>query len=913
MTDPLNPDEGEEHQIEGDESGIVDTPDGGAIVELEEEANIEASAEHFANLADGVLDAADLKALAVELIDLIDEDKESRKKRDEIYAEGIKRTGLGDEAPGGADFEGASKVVHPLLTEVCVDFSARVMKELFPAAGPVKQHIPGTTTKDKLEKSRRKAKYMNWQLTKQMKEFRSELEQTLTQVPLGGAAYMKVSYDAKLKRPTSEFIPIDDIIYPFAASSFMSAERKTHARKITQLKYQRYVKSGVYLDVDVVAPDTIEETKSAEASHKIEGKTADPYNSDGLRLIYETTCYLDIEEEDEFRPYVVTIDETTKQILAVYRNWDEQDENDEELSHIVEFPFVPWRGASPIGITHMIGSISGAATGALRALLDSAHINNMPGGVKLAGGMKGGQKLSPKATEIVSIEGSTTVDDIRKLFMPLPFNPPSETLFKLLGFLIEAGKGVIQTTFEGIADQKTDMPVGTTLALIEQGMTVFSAIHARLHNSMMQVLEIIHRINSKHMTSQEEKDELGEVVAMPKDFQGAMDVIPVSDPNIFSEVQRQAQIALIAARSQLPTNLQQGMYNLRRVEKLILDYAKIPAPDELLNPAKEPMRDNAVNENVKATMGNSLVVFPEQNHEAHISTHMGYMLNPIFGSSPLVAPTFIPAIVSHLRDHLAFWYVSMVEKMASEEAQIPISKLMDQDEEVSHKFDDVMLKYSEKILSGSGQNQTLAALPPVIQKAIEFIKANSPPPIMDPSAVAAQEVQRKSARDAQDAQMAQAKNAQDAQLAQQESQQAAQAQQMELQHKAQLAQLTAQQKREKDAMDAQIAQRKLENDGVALANDRANITLKAHEIDQKNANAQSQLSQDQQQFMAEQLENKATTQFVEAAESQRTDQTNQVKLQINEADNETAMTIVKAEIASGEKTSMKTGGGINPQ
>ena len=679
--------------LEEENSGITETEDGGAIIEMEEVAEIQEAKEHFTNLA-ADMPKTELGAIAIELIDLVEQDKKSREKRDEVYAEGIKRTGLGDEAPGGADFQGASKVVHPLLTEVCVDFSARVMKELFPASGPVKQHIPGTSTKEKVEKSHRKTKHMNWQFTKQIKEFRSELEQTLTQVPLGGAAYLKISFDERHKRPQAEFVAIDDIFYPFAASSFLSAERITHQRKMTELKYKRLVKDGVYLDEELGAPTEEDISKSEKASDKIEGKTKDDDNRDGLRTIWEIQCYLNFEDEEEYDPYIVTIDLSSKKVMSIYRNWDAEDEHKEAIQHIVEFPFVPWRGAAPIGITHMIGSISGAATGALRALLDSAHINNQQSGVKLEGGQKSGQTVSAKATEIKNLEGGIGTDDIRKLFMPMPFNPPSPVLFQLLGFLVEQGKGVVQTTFEGIADQKTDMPVGTTLALIEQGMTVFSAIHGRLHNSMQQVFAIVHRLNAKHITTQEIKDDLGEVIARARDYQGPMDVMPVSDPAIFSEVQRQAQIALIAQRAATFPML----YNLHKVEKMILEYAKFPDPQELLNPVKEPMKDNAVNENVKATMSTPLIAFPEQNHEAHIATHLAYMNHPIFGSSPLIAPSFIPTMVAHLRDHITYWYLNKVIEDASAAADMDVSDLMDADHDVSKKFDEAMQIASANVL-----------------------------------------------------------------------------------------------------------------------------------------------------------------------------------------------------------------------
>jgi len=897
MASPLSDEDQDEFEIGDEAAEVEDTPDGGAVVTLDEQIEELMEEEHFSNLADGTLDEIELSKIARDLLDLIEDDKESRKERDKLYADGLKRTGLGNEAPGGADFEGASKVVHPLLTEVSVDFSARVMKELFPAAGPVKQHIPGTVTKDKVEKSKRKAAFMNWQLTKQIKEFRAELEQTVTQVPLGGAAYLKVFYDERMKRPSVEFIPIDDVIYPCAASSFSNAERKTHRRQITELKYKRLVEDGVYRDVDLVAPSLPEETEAGKAARKIEGVEVDAKNADGIRTIYEVSCYLDIEEDDKYNPYIVTIDETTTKVLAVYRNWKQEDEGREELQHIVEFPFVPWRGAAPIGITHMIGSISGAATGALRALLDSAHIANAQSGFKLKGGTKGGQTLKAKPTEFRDIEGSVNTDDIRKMVMPMPVNPPSPVLFELLGFLIEQGKGVIRTTFEDLPDQRTDAPVGTTLALIEQGLTVFSAIHGRLHNAMQQVLEIVHRINGDHFNPQDVKEDLGEMLAKPSDFKGPMDVIPVSDPNIFSEVQRQAQIALVAQRAALMPQL----YNLNRVEKLILDYAKIPAPEELLNPVPEPVRDNAVNENLKATVGQPLVAFPEQDHEAHIATHLAFMQHPLFGQNPTMKTGLMPIMVSHIRDHIGLWYVNSVVDLASAQAGVDFTHLMDsKDEEVSKTVDRVLMHASDVVLNAAKQNQLLTSLPPVLQEAMQFVQQNQGTQPTDPTVVQMKEVERKQAADQQKLQIEQARLQMDQTKSQLEQQRMQHEQQLSAMQ-AQMAQMDAAAKEREMAFKAQESRLKVIEAQQKVQLDQAKVA-QAAEAQRQNAELNTLKLAQQSEIEAQKQDH----------ENLRTKAQIDADIAMNTADNETAMRIAAAEITSGEKVAVSTGGGINP-
>ena len=493
--------EGEDVEFDEDNTEVEDTDDGGAIIRIENEKDEQTHLEHFANIIDEV-DQGELKMSISELIDKIANDKEAREKRDKQYEEGIRRTGLGDDAPGGAQFTGANKVVHPMLVEACVDFSARVMKEIFPANGPVKSKIIGEKDQSKVEKADRKTDFMNWQLTEQMVEFRGELEQLSTQLPLGGGQYMKFMWNSLHKRPVSEFVPIDDVYLPFAATNFYTAERKTHVQYITKFEYDRRVKSGMYIDVDLGVPTDPEFSRASQANDKIEGRKDLSYNEDGLRTVFEIYTYLDFGDGPE--PYILSVDKSTEKGLALYRNWEPDDAQKKELDWIVEFAFVPWRGAYPIGLTHMIGGLSGAATGALRALLDSAHIQNVPTLLKLKGG-PGGQTLNVQPTEVVEMEGGALIDDVRKLAMPLPFNGPSPVLMQLLGFLVDTGKGVVQTTFEKLSDQNPNQPVGTTMALIEQGMVVFNSIHSRLHSSMARSLKILHRINSAYLTIEDIK------------------------------------------------------------------------------------------------------------------------------------------------------------------------------------------------------------------------------------------------------------------------------------------------------------------------------------------------------------------------------------------------------------------------
>jgi len=761
--DEAKEDLGEMFELPDEVSEIEDTEDGGAIVRFEEESEESVELEFYSNLAE-TLPEGEMDSLAQDLLGLVSKDKEARKKRDEQYEEGIRRTGLGDDAPGGAQFQGASRVVHPMLTEVCVDFSARAIKELFPAAGPVKDYIVGDPTADKVAKASRKSQYMNWQLTQQMPEFRAELEQLLTQVPLGGAQYMKLSWDSGKRRPVPLFIGIDDIYLPYAATNFYSAERKTHVQYVTEIEYRQRIRSGMYRDVDL-APTTMEPdiSKSEKANNKIEGRDDSAYDVDGLRTIFEIYVISDIEDKYGLAPYIVSLDKTTGKVLSIYRNWREEDDTLEEMQWIIEFPFVPWRGAYPIGIPQMIGGLSAAATGALRALLDSAHIANFPGMLKLKGGREGGQSERIDPTEVKEIEGGAFSDDIRKIAMPLPFNQPSETLFRLLGFLIESGKGVVRTTMENITDSNANVPVGTQLSRIEQGMMVFSAIHARLHDAMGRTLKVLHRLNAMYLEDEEVKEELGELIVRRSDFEGPMDIVPVSDPNIFSEAQRYAQVQALAQRAvALPQ-----IYDQRKVEERILDQLKIPNAKDLLVPAPKPKEMNAVNENIAATLGRPLSAFPEQDHLAHIQVHLDYLTSPVLGGSFLMSGTYIPIILNHLKEHIALWYANHVFEVASKAVGMDISEIQRKKSspELKRSFDQMLAAASQRVVPDAAS--AFSAIPQIVQQAMQVMQQMQSMAPDDPKTAAQMaETQRKAAADQANIQVKQAELQLEAQKAQ---------------------------------------------------------------------------------------------------------------------------------------------------
>jgi hypothetical protein len=495
------------------------------------------------------------------------------------------------------------------------------------------------------------------------------MEQLLTQLPLGGSQFLKWRYDGEQARPTCEWVAIDNIILPYASTNFYTSPRVTEVQDITEDAFLQRVEQGIYIDIDTVYSSDAplnDQTSSQKANNKIEGKEDPSKNIDGLRRIYEITCFMRLDDDSETEgrraPYIMTIDETTSKVIALYRNWECNDEKLEKLDWYVEFKFIPWRGAYAIGLPQLIGGLSAALTGSLRALLDAAHINNSQTMLKLKGGRIGGQSDRIEPTQVVEIEGAPGVDDVRKIAMPMPFNPPSGVLMELLGWLTAAAKGVVTTAEEKIGEANNNMPVGTAQALIEQGAKVFSSIHARLHRSQAKSLAIISRIN--HWYLSEMDNQSGEEIQV-RDFAYNNDVRPVSDPNIFSETQRVAQNQALL---QMAASAPPGMFDIRAVYRRVLGQLKVPAIDEVLPNPLGAKESNPALENVAMTMGRPAAAYPDQDHVAHIKIHLEYANNPAYGANPVIGPVFTPIALEHIKQHLTLHYLQSMRACVAEAA-----------------------------------------------------------------------------------------------------------------------------------------------------------------------------------------------------------------------------------------------------
>ena len=826
---------------------VEENEDGSANVTMLDTKAAVISDEFSENMAD-ILDESVLSRIGIDLCERVQSDKTSREERDRQYAEGIKRTGLGNDAPGGAEFDGASKAVHPMLAKGCVDFASKAIKELYPAAGPVKTQIIGRSDDDKIDKAERKKTYINWQLTTQVQENRSEFERLLSQLPLGGTQYKRWWYDGLLKRLRTETVYVDDVFLPYNQSDFWTSHRVTHRQYISQLEYERRVENGLYRDVSPSAPSLGMSNRSAssQATDKIEGAEEDSaaYNEEGLREIYQVYVDLEIEDDSETdsrtAPYILHVEEFSNKVLGLYRNWKQDDETFAKKHWMVEYTFIPWRGAYGVGLTHLIGSLSAAATGALRALLDSAHIANFPGGLKLKGGRSAGQNIQVNATELQEIEGPTGADDIRKLIMPFPFNGPSPVLQTLMEWLTQQAEGVIATASEKIADGGANMPMGTALALIEQGSVNFSAIHARLHASLKKELEIVHRLNAEHLTDDEVVQDLGELVVSRADFQGPMDIIPVSDPNIFSEAQRYAQLQAVLQLKADPT-----FAPFFRADKLLeraLKLLQFPAPEDVANLPKDPRKLGPLDENFTCASPepSPLKVYADQDDLAHLETHTHFMNAPMFGANSLIAPVALPALLAHCKDHLMAFYQKHTK--AASDAMMQVSKHQGQ-----------QITEAQANAKGSAFADKLMAemlgplVMPGLQQAETMMKSLAPQPQAAPEATLA-------ANTAQQAQQAQTAIAQAQEQGRQSMAAAAeqgklQLEQMRLTYQAQRDEAD----RQNNASAAQIAAQ-TEESSIAVQERMAQFAAKLELLRDDKKSEAAQLSLEFEDRAAKQLE-----------------------------------------------------------
>ena len=642
--------------------------DGGVLVDFMEENTIEMGAEEsvgewYRNLRDD-LEEDSLQDIGRTLYDNYESDKSSRHEWESMFERGFDLLGLKIEE-ASEPFEGACTAVHPLLIESAVKFQSKASQELFPPNGPVKAQILGKHTLEKENQAMRVQNFMNYQLTEQMPEYFDEFERMLFHLPLIGSSFKKIYYDASFKRPVSEFIPIDQFYVSYNASNLRNADRYTHVIYKSPVDLYREIKAEMYSDVDLPEAGMINPTSFSEKMDTIIGLSPSG-DSDPQYVLLEQHCYLDIDdpqsEDGESLPYIVTIEEQSKQVLSIRRNYAKDDPTKQKKVHFVHYRFVPGFGFYGLGLMHFLGNLTMSATAAMRALIDAGQFANLPGGFKAKGVRMVGNNEPIAPGEFKEVEA--TGIDLNKAIISLPYKEPSSTLYQMLQFVTAAGQKFADSTEQIVSDAASYGPVGTTMALLEASSKFFTAIHKRLHKSQRDEFKILASIDHDYLPQEYPYEvPLANRSIFQSDFDGKIDVIPVSDPNIPSNAHRMmlANMALQMAQQSPP-----GMFNTEALNRTILSAANMPNLDEILPPKPEPQALDPVSDIMAAVKGIPIAAFPGQNHDAHIQVKMAYLQDPMNGANPIMQRVQ-PVLQANIQEHSVMKYQEQVNGIAQKE------------------------------------------------------------------------------------------------------------------------------------------------------------------------------------------------------------------------------------------------------
>ena len=643
--------------------------------------------DFFANLAEFV-DEDELSKLSSNLIDSIKGDLESRSDWEKTYTDGLKYLGMKFDESRSQPFQGSSGVIHPILAEAVTQFQAQAYKELLPAKGPVKTQILGQRTIETESQAERVQEFMNYYIMNVMEDYDPELDQLLFYLPLAGSCFKKIYFDFVLQRAVSKFIPPEDLIVPYEAPDMSSAERITHAITMSRNEVKKQQLSGFYIDVDIPEESYESRDEITTEIDAIEG-VSPSYTEDRNRTIYEVHTILDLEgyeDKDEQGeptglklPYIVTIDEQANQILAIRRNFNPNDPSKNKINYFVQYKFLPGLGFYGLGLSHMIGGISKATTSILRQLIDAGTLANLPAGFK-ARGMRIRDEAEPlQPGEFRDID--TTGGSLRENLIPLPIKEPSNVLMQLLGILVDSGKRFASIGDMNVGDMNQAMPVGTTVALLERGTKVMSAIHKRLHYAQRLEFNLLAKVFADYLPPEYPFDSgSGTREIKVSDFDDRIDIVPVSDPNIFSQSQRitmaQELLQMVSSNPEIhgPTGIYEAyhrMYSALGVDNV----------EALLQPPADttPKPLDAGIENSGLLMGQPAQAFAEQNHEAHVQIHQSLFLSQVVKDNPQLQSL----IISHIMQHLQFLASQIAEQQMPPEMQQQISEVQAQMQQVS--------------------------------------------------------------------------------------------------------------------------------------------------------------------------------------------------------------------------------------
>lgn len=723
-----------EIEIEDPESVTIGMD--GIEIEIEK---AEPSDEDFdANLAE-YIDEGELAQLAGDLISDFGEDVSSRKDWMQTYVDGLELLGMKIEERT-EPWEGACGVYHPLLSEALVKFQAETIMETFPAQGPVRTTIIGKETPQIKDAAMRVQDDMNYQLTDVMTEFRPEHERMIWGLGLAGNAFKKVYFDPALDRQVSMFIPAEDIVVPYGASSLQSSPRVTHVMRKTENEIKRLQVAGFYRDVDLGAPDD----SLDEVEKKIAQKMGFSATQDDRYKLLEMHVDLNLpgyEDEDEIAlPYVVTIEKGSQTVLAIRRNWRPEDKTKQKRNHFVHYGYVPGFGFYCFGLIHLVGAFAKSGTSLIRQLVDAGTLSNLPGGFKTKGArIKGDDTpIAPGEFRDMDVPSGVLKDNL----MPLPYKEPSQVLYSLLGTIVEEGRRFASVADMKVADMSAQAPVGTTLAILERTLKVMSAVQARIHYSFKQELGLLRDIIRDYTPDEYNYEPVDGTPRAKKSDYDRVDVIPVSDPNAATMAQKIVQYQAVL---QLAQNAPQ-IYDLPQLHRQMLEVLGIKNAQKLVPLDDDKKPKDPITENMESLAGKPLKAFIYQDQDAHITAHMSFLNDPmtaqIIGQNPM-ANQITASLQAHIAEHYGFKYRLMVEQQLGAPLPKPDEELP---EEYEIQISRLVAQASQQVLL---QNQQQAAQ----QKAMEQAQDPIIQMQMQELAIKGQEVQRKAQKDQTDAEL----------------------------------------------------------------------------------------------------------------------------------------------------------------
>jgi len=622
------------------------------------------------NLAE-YLDKATLNEISSELLSSYQDDVDSRENWYETFRDGLELLGIEND-PRSEPFEGASGVYHPLLAEAATHFQAQAYKELLPANGPVDTKIMGASNDPKAMQANRVKDFMNFQLLYKMEEYDPEMDQMLFYLPLAGSAFKKCYYDPTMGRVVSRFIKAEDLVVPYTATDLHTSPRITHRMTMTENDLRKLQLSGFYTDEEMSRPSYSEQEDPVQQKiDEIDGVSRTGRQADYTLL--EFHAELDIEGFEHTDkngevtglaiPYIITICKDNNRVLSVRRNYVENDPMRKKIEYFTHYKFLPGLGFYGFGLIHMIGGVTKSATAILRQLIDAGTLANLPAGFKARGLniQRSDDPVQPGEWRDVDTPGGT----IRDAFMPLPFKEPSPALAQLMGVLVESGQRFAAVMDNQTGDGNSNAPVGTTVALLEKGQKVISAIHKRLHYAQRSEFKILKRLFGEYLPPEYPYQVQGaQQTVFAADFDNSVDVIPVCDPNIFSTTQR---IILAQTQLQMAQSAPQ-IHNMKEAFRKMYLALNIKDIDDILLPDMAPAPKDPVQENMDALLGAPLQAFPQQNHDAHIQAHLAFMQNPQVQQNPAA----MAALQAHIQQHQALKYrLQVMEMLAQQGMQLP--------------------------------------------------------------------------------------------------------------------------------------------------------------------------------------------------------------------------------------------------